>query len=244
MSLCIALIPIALAMRVAMGKENFEKWIESNQRRIPTSFKNERDLISTVEKAGYDTEKWGDSIKTHIKGEKEFLFWELVDGKWTAVFFKSCPEEDLRHFIQVIEKKSGRKIFEVQHPTQKTTEIQARTFPTNFRDGHLLLKTLQETGINPNTHSNGHITCTIGQCTLRFYQVPGEPFNVELKAENIEQIFKDLSNLDETYKKCVQASTYENLMHRLQETNLNLESEEVLEDNSIVVTLAIPEGTG
>jgi len=173
-SLCIALIPIALAMRVAMGKDNFEKWIASNEQRFLTNFKNERDLISTVEKAGYDTGKWGDSIKTHINGENEFLFWELVDDNWTAVFSKSCPEQDLRHFIEVIEKKSGRKLFNVQHPTQKTTQISAQTFPTNFRDGHLLLETLQETGINPTTHSNGQITCTISQCTLRFYQVPGD----------------------------------------------------------------------
>lgn len=88
MSVCIALLPVALAIRIVMGKENFENWVRAQQVRVPTSFKTELELARAVKKAGYDAIKFGSSIKTHIDGEKNFFFWELVDGKWIAIFFQ------------------------------------------------------------------------------------------------------------------------------------------------------------
>ncbi len=119
MSIQLALVPIALALRVVMGKDNFNNWVNSLQVKIPTNFEDELDLVSTVKKAGYDAEKWGGSIKTHIQGEQEFFFWELIDGKWTAVFAKSDSKEAVSQFMKDLESKSNRRIFVVNQETKK-----------------------------------------------------------------------------------------------------------------------------
>ncbi len=247
MSIAIVLLPVALAMapallaaRLVMGKDKFAAWLESLQVKIPTYFENETDLISTVKKAGYDAEKWGGSIKTHIKGDQNFFFWNLIDGKWVAVFSKSDSKDMIIAFIKDLETKSGRKLFVVNEETKKIAVIPTRTFPTNFRDGELLKKTLADHGLNPKQQNTGNIVCNVGPVTLHFRQEDGSPFSVEIKgAQDMAAIFTQLFSVDEDYKRYVQSSTYEKLKKRAVEKNLTIESEEVLEDNSIVLTLLV-----
>ncbi|WML33263.1 hypothetical protein [Clostridium sp. OS1-26] len=77
MSISLALIPLALVVRGVMGKKRFEEMVESLQVKVKTNFKDEKELVSTVRKAGFDAVQWGDSIKTHINGEKNFSFGSL-----------------------------------------------------------------------------------------------------------------------------------------------------------------------
>lgn len=242
LSVSLALIPVALTLRVVMGKENFENWVQSMQVRIPTNFEHEVDLVVTVRKAGYDAEKWAGLIKTHIRGEQDFFFWELVEGTWTAVFAKSDSQEMISQFIQDLEDKAGRKIFVTEEDADRIAIPQSQTFPTNFRDEQLLVKTLRDYGLQPNVQPEGDITCRAEQSTLRFYPAEEGSFSVKIEnAPNLQQIFQLLSILDEDYKRGVQAVVYENLMSRVEEKNMIVESEEILEDNSIVITLNVQE---
>jgi hypothetical protein len=52
MSVCIALLPVALAMRVVMGKKNFENWVNAQQIKVPSNFTTELELTRTVKKGG------------------------------------------------------------------------------------------------------------------------------------------------------------------------------------------------
>lgn len=242
MSVSLALLPVALALRVVMGKENFENWVQSMQVRMPTTFKNEVDLIVTVRKAGYDAEKWAGLIKTHIQGERDFFFWELVDGKWTAVFAKADSKAMISRFIQNLEMKTGRKIFSPGEAANAGAAVYRQTFPTNFRDAQLLTETLRNYGLQPTIRPGGEVICSFSESTIRFRSTDNGPFNVEVEnTPNIRQIFQLLSNLDGDYKRGVQASAYEDLMSHIEERNLTVESEEVLEDNSIVITLNVQE---
>lgn len=66
------------------------------------------------------------------------------------------------------------------------------------------------------------------------------PFSLEIiKAPDLKPIFHSLSTLDEDYKRQIQSATLKNLKQKIQEKELAIESEEVLEDNSIVLTLSI-----
>lgn len=240
MSIQLALVPIALALRVVMGKDNFNTWVNSLQIKIPTNFENELDLVRTVKKAGYDAEKWGGSIKTHIQGEQQFFFWELIDDKWTAVFAKADSKDMITKFIKDLEDKSNRNIFSVNQETKKIEVVPTRTFPTNFRDGELLVKTLLDYGINPVRQSSGEITCAFGSSKLRFYPVADAPFNVEImNAPDMKPIFHSLSALDEDYKRQIQRTTIRNLKQKIQEKEFAIDTEEVLEDNSVVITLSL-----
>ncbi|WP_462410814.1 hypothetical protein [Neobacillus sp. Marseille-QA0830] len=242
MSVSLALIPIALALRAVMHKDVFEEWTETLQVQVPTTIETEADLIQTLYEAGYDAEKYGGTIKTHLNGEEQFFFWEYIDGKWTAIFAKSDSPAELEQFMQDLEQKSQRKIFTgtVHQAEEQIKSDSVQTFPTNFRDGALLARTLKEFGVNPTQGANGRITCNVQGTQLTFLQHGDAPFSVEIRnAPSLRDIFMYISDVDEEYKRCVQAIVYEKLKERAAEKNLSIESEEVMEDNSIVITLNI-----
>jgi len=126
----------------------------------------------------------------------------------------------------------------VQVTGLETDSIQS--FPTNFRDGAILTRTLKEFGVNPIQGVNGTITCTVQGTHLTFRQHGDAPFSVEMEnPPSLQEIFMYLSDVDDEYKRCVQALVYEKLKQRAAEQNLAIETEEVLDDNSIVITLTI-----
>ena len=237
MSVCIALLPVALAIRIVMGKENFENWVRAQQVRVPSSFKTELELVRAVKKAGYDAIKFGASIKTHIDGENNFFFWELVDGKWIAIFSKNDDQKILEKFMSDVESIVGSKVFGEQANTSPQTSAQ---FPTNFRDGKMLIDALREFGAQPTTRSDGSIICKIEHSTLLFTQTGKSPFTVEVKnTPKLEQVYQYMSDIDEDYKRCVQTAIYEKVKARAVERNMAVESEEVLPDRTILMTLRI-----
>ncbi|AZK45382.1 hypothetical protein [Paenibacillus lentus] len=251
MSVSLAMIPVALTLRLVMGKQNFDRWVESMEVKEPSTFQNELELVRTVRKAGYDAEKWGGSYKTHIDGEDLYFFWELDDGKWTAVFGKSDSKVKIKQFMADINQAAGRQIFEqLQGQGQSGTGIMTSateivepvvTFPTNFRDGELLFRTLKEFGVNP-VRAGHAITCRVEDSLLLFRQSQSHdsPFYVEVRnAPDLRKVYQYLSDVDEDYKRCLQAMVYEKLKERVEDKNMTIESEEVLEDNSIVLTINI-----
>lgn len=241
MSVSLALIPIALTLRAVMGKDQFDDWTDSIQVKVPTSFENEIDLVKTLRRAGYDAEKTGGSIKTHID-EKQFFYWEQIDGKWHAIFAKSDSPAALEQFMNDLEQQSQRKIFTggIHQAEAQLHQDSVQTFPTNFRDGGILTRTLKEFGVNPIQGADGIITCTVQETKLTFRQHGDAPFTLEMKnPPNLHEIFLYLSDVDDEYKRCVQTLVYEKLKQRASDKNLSIESEEVLDDNSIVITLNI-----
>lgn len=240
MSVSLALVPVALALRVVMGKDRFESWVSSLQIKIPTTFKDEKELLITVRKAGYDADKWGGSYKTHIRGEELWFFWEQVNGVWTAIFAKSDSAADIKAFILDLEAKSGRQIFEWKEAGQKPVIVQTRTFPTNFRDAKLLRKALVDYGLNPTQGNSCQIVCQVNGMTLNFSQEGDQPFSLEVQnAADMRQIYSSIDDINDSYNHNVQAQTYERLKSRIEERGLFIESEEVAEDNSIMITLSI-----
>lgn len=239
MSISLALIPLALAVRGVMGKNKFEEWVNSSQIKIKTNFKDDKDLVTTVRKAGFDAVKWGDSIKTHINGEKEFFFWDLIDGKWTAVFSKYDLKESITMFIKQIEITSGRKIF-VSNFSEDRDIIKLKSYPTNFKDESILIKTLDDYGVNYSKQNNGDIACTIGNHSFKFKRNENSSYVIEMENEkDLKDIFLNLNNIDDDYKRNVQNKTYENLKTKVEEKGYKIESEEIMEDNSIVITINI-----
>jgi hypothetical protein len=236
MSVSIALLPVALALRIVMGKENFENWAKSQQQTVSTSFSTELELTRAVKKAGYDVIKFGSSLKTHLDGEKTFFFWECVDGRWQANFSKNHDQAMLARFIANVEKVMGAKVFGEQ---DKTKAIVTQ-FPTNFRDGAVLIEALNEFGAKPIKKLKGEIVCKIDNSELLFKQEGDAPFLVEIKnSPQLEEVYRYLSDIDDDYKRCVQTAVYEKVMARAVERNLMVESEEVLADKTILVTLRV-----
>lgn len=238
MSVNLELVPVVLAMRESMGEENFKKWVESMQMRVPTKFSNKKELVQCIEKAGYDAQNWGSSIKTHIDGEENFFFWEYAEGKWCAIFSKSDSQAMIKQFMDELESKSGTSVFSDIPQLKRKPPIKTFKYPTNFKDEDLLMKTLNEFGATPKKNANGDIIMNLAGNEFKFHKIGEEPYEAEIKSTgNHKQIYNHLSLIDGDYKNNVQAYTYENLKKNLDERNLNIESEEVLDDNSIVITV-------
>lgn len=245
MSVSLTMIPVALALRVVMGKEKFNNWIQSMEIPQKTTFKSERDLITTVKQCGYDAQKWGGSIKTHMRGEKEFFFWEVRDGAWQAIFSKYDNMDLVKHFMQTLEQRSGRNIFVeleqavVQAPIPQ--QMVKQIFPTNFRDFDLLKKVLEDNEFNPVELKSGQLSCDIGNAKLNFNQdIPDSIITVELsKTMELQSVFRQLSLVDEDYKSYLQERAYQDVLTKAEERGLTVEQEQILPDNSIVLTLNI-----
>ncbi|GAB1354402.1 hypothetical protein MASR1M12_31400 [Erysipelotrichia bacterium] len=241
MSVSLLMIPVALALRAIMGKDNFESWVDSLQVRIPTSFKDKAELIATVKKAGFDAENWGGSIKTHFNKDGAFFFWEFRNGSWEAVFAKADFQIAVTPFLAAVESQAGRVIFLRNEKTQKVALVCQKTYPTNFREPSVLKQVLTNLGSKPHDLEDGCIKCSFGQTRLVFQPVPGSSFAVQVENFPEKETYASLALMDEEYRRCIQTATYERLLERIEDKNLVVESEEVMEDNSVVITLLINE---
>lgn len=245
MSVSLVMLPVALAMRVVLGEEGFEKWLRDAEERFVTGFKSRAELIRTVRGAGYDAEEWGGLIKTHIDGERQFIFWQLEEGQWVAIFSRSQVPGISDRFMQELEAKAGRKIWITDEETAgapaRARREASSVFPTNFRDGPLLVETLERFGIQPTVHATGEITASLGRSPVTF-RPGGEtaPYSVEIgNVPDLRGTFQQLSRVDEAYKQGVQSGALATLRERIRDRNLTIEREETLEDRSVVLTLAI-----
>jgi hypothetical protein len=244
MSVSLVMLPVALALRVVMGKEGFDAWVRSNEVRHPTGFRSLAELKRVVRGAGYDAEEWGGLIKTHIDGEQEFIFWELENGQWTAIFSTYQTPVLSQRFMKALEAQAGRTIFATRDESApaEVRPAASSVFPTNFRDGEMLLATLERFGVQAQVQATGEITTTLGRSPVTFRPGGGEtsPYTVQIgNAPDLRGTFEQLSRVDEAYKQGVQAAALATLRERIRDKKLTIEREEMLADRSVVLTLAI-----
>jgi hypothetical protein len=237
MSVSLALLPVALALRVVMGKEGFEAWVASHQERVATDIGSEYELARLLKQAGYDAIKFGPSVKTHLDGERAFFFWELVDGRWVAVFPKGADPELREALMTKLEAVAGRQVF-AQSLGGRVAP--SRSYPTNFVDADLLAQALAELGGDPTHRADGSLTCRINSAKLIFTKDGAGPFSVTIEGPvRAEQAFQDLADLDDDYRRAVQTSVYQRVKSEAEERDMLIESEEVLPDKSILLTLRL-----
>lgn len=243
MSVTLTLIPLVLVLRAAIGDKNLNDWIESSQIKIQTNIKDENELIVLVKKAGYDVIKEGKLLKANFNGGRDFFFLEKANGILAATFSKNDSVETIKKFINDVEGVAKSKIFEynIENLAQKDEgNFQEESFPTNFVDEKLLAKTLRDYGINTQVAGNGTIQCNVENNTLIFYKENSTNYEVKIRGNSqIRGIYEQLNAIDEEYKKNVQSYTYNKVVEKLKQTNMNIESEEVMEDDSLVLTINI-----
>ena len=237
MSVSLTLLPVAIAMRVVMGKENFEKWIEAQQDRVATDITSEADLVRCLKLAGYDAEKYGTMIKTHIEGEESYFFWECIDGKWVAIFSKYLDDSLKEAFMEKMEDAAQRAIF---LQTDSDGQNLSKTFPTNFADEGLLCQALSDLGGDLKVMADGSIVCRVDSARLIFTRNGDNPYDVEVRgASNIEHAYQFLSNMDDVYCQSVQTSVYQRVKSEAEQKNWQISSEETLPDKSILLTIQV-----
>lgn len=113
-----------------------------------------------------------------------------------------------------------------------------KSFETPFMDKEILLKTLTEHGAQNIVEEYGKIKGDVENYSLVFEKMEQDkPYFLRityLEEDNPNLKFNDLQN---EYVLNVQEETYLNIIDRLKENNMEIEDEEVLEDNTIVLTI-------
>lgn len=239
MSVSLSLVPAAIAIRLVTGKSGYNRWLDSLGLKYPSNVEDRRELITIAKHAGYKVRVINrGQIAVDLDGTT-LLRWTHIDGKWTAVFEKSTPDYVIQKILKNMNQAAGRTIFP-DYPIERDED--PFIYPTLYCDGELLLRSLHEFGIKPVRRGDS-IECRV-ENTLLIFRRNGEdsPFFVEIhNPPDLKKIEQYLSYLDDDYRRCLQAIVYEKLVERAADRNMTIESEEVLEDNSIVLTLNIRE---
>lgn len=123
-------------------------------------------------------------------------------------------------------------------------EIQPRKrcikMDTRFKDSNLLLKTLNEYGLKPKKTSSGGYTVKFSDGDI-LYSRSSADATFTMTITNIKDknaLIKDLLEIEQEYNGNVQEYTYKRILNHLPE-GMEIENEEVLEDNSILITLSV-----
>ena len=111
---------------------------------------------------------------------------------------------------------------------------------TIFNDSDLLAKTLNEHGVPVNIISENEIHVKSGGHELRYERAnSSEAFVVTpVGWESKEKLLEDINCFENEYKRNVQSYSYNKLIQGLSRNNMRVESEKVLEDNTIVITIS------
>ena len=115
-----------------------------------------------------------------------------------------------------------------------------KTFETPFMDRDILMKTLEEHGVKNISEWENGMAGDVDNYKLTFEKsAPDKPYNLRiscLESSNAEEKVGDLSG---EYAMNVQEDAYLHIIDKLKENNMQVEEEEVLEDNTIVLTVNI-----
>lgn len=110
---------------------------------------------------------------------------------------------------------------------------------TAFTDADLLTKTLTQHGLQVQRMGENELVVRSESGTLRYVRQDASlPFSLELlNICNMKELLDSVDQLENEYGRNVQTFTYNKVMTSLWENGMSVQSEEVLEDDSIVLTL-------
>lgn len=131
---------------------------------------------------------------------------------------------------------------EVQTITAK--HFMEKSFETVFMDKDTLVKTLEEHGVvnikYGEAYENGKITGQVDSYTLSFEkQSDDKPYYLTVTCLNSDNAEEKLNDLSSEYALNVQEDAYMSIIEKLKDNNMEVEDEEVLDDNTIVLTVNI-----
>ena len=111
---------------------------------------------------------------------------------------------------------------------------------TRFNNQDMLLKTLEEHGIPVEVTADGRIFTPLGDGRIVYSRPSADsPFVMEIsEIGDIQCLIDELIALEEEYNGNVQSYTYDRVVNQLPE-GMSIESEEVTDDNTIVLTLTV-----
>ncbi len=133
----------------------------------------------------------------------------------------------------------GESFKESEKLSLKETFTIENEFETAFTDEKILNKTLQEHGCTDfQYYENGVFTCTLEGMNLEFSKESvNSNYKMIVKCNEDELLKSFCEELSEEYTGNTQEETYNKIKDRLKQKNLEISQEELMEDDSIVLTI-------
>lgn len=128
-------------------------------------------------------------------------------------------------------------ICEDVHVVTESTFLE-KSLETPFMDKTILLKTLEEHGVKNINEDLGKIKGVVDTYQLSFEKMEDDkPYFLTISYLEQNNPEEKLNDLNSEYALNVQEDAYLNIIEKLKNNNMQIEEEEVLEDNTIVLTV-------
>jgi len=204
--------------------------------KIQTNIKQEelRALLHAANYLYYEAES-----QTPLKNSNATLNWILKDGYYYAEFTgtnNAAITKEAQIIFRKLNRAAGRDIRLIN---DLSTTIY--TYNTNYTDKNILLNTLLEHGAEEISEIGDEVSCKLFGMEMIYYKKDDTSgYTLDITQVSNKSECEDLINdLNEEYGLNVQEITYNKIKERLEQENLQLESETVMDDNSIVLTIEV-----
>ena len=126
--------------------------------------------------------------------------------------------------------------------TQEDIKLLSQVYETPFLDNELLVRTLEEYGIKIVKNEENCVTGEIERVKMNFVREDkSQPYKMSMKfPSDCDKMQEEIAqNLYEEYGSNTQEETYIKIKEKIENTNMYIEDEEILDDDSIVLTINI-----
>lgn len=203
--------------------------------KIQTNIKPE-ELKTLLRKANYLY--YDGNSSTPLKNSQASLNWVLKDGKYIAEFSgsnNSAINKEAEIIFRKLNIAAGRDLRLIN---DQSTIVY--TYNTNYTDKGMLLNTLIEHGATELEETGDEVSCKLFGMEMVYHKKDGGAYVLDITQVSDKGECEDvLNDLNEEYGLNIQEMTYNKIKERLESENLRLESEAVMDDNSIVLTIDI-----
>lgn len=203
---------------------------------IKTNITHE-EIKSLLNNFGYDFNEI--TNQTPLKMSSNIIEWSLKDNYYTAKLrniSSSHLKGEVEHLFAAMNKKAGRDLRITDNKTELTY-----TYKTNYTDKGVLLNTLTEHGAKKISETDDKISCELFGMQMSYTKdADNQAYNLVIERVTDKSECEGLiSDLNDEYGLNIQEITYKKILDRIESENLHLEKEEVLEDNSILLTIEV-----
>lgn len=204
--------------------------------RIKTYIK-ENELKELLKSANYELIRG--TNKMALDYTNTILEWMLEDGYYTIKFesrHTGSVRNEINDLFEKLNEKAGRDLLFDNEKSNITY-----SYKTNYMDKGVLINTLTEHGARNLYQDGENIYCELFDMQMSYTRkAENENYNLEINQVSNKNCCKDLiDDLNSEYGMNIQEITYKKILERLKSENMRLESEEISEDNSIILTIDV-----
>lgn len=204
--------------------------------KIQTNIKRDelKKLLKAANYIFYD-----EDCQTPLKNTNATLNWVFKDGYYSAEFSGPNTAAITKEAEIIFRKMNIAANRDLRLINDEITMVY--TYKTNYTDKGILLNTLTEHGAEELQETGDEISCKMFGMEMVYYKKDSSSgYTLDVTRVSDATECKDLiDDLNEEYGLNIQEVTYNKIKERLDKENMRLESETVMDDNSIVLTIEV-----